>query len=141
MIRHAIAGERGNDIKVEGIGWTGKEQFKISSWNRTKRKFTILIYSEGANGKAWVKVAIPSTIQTGKIYNNAHSRRDFRGEGFPDGTRYRATIVTKDISRKNGADLHRVKMKSKIETVKNGMLETAVIHMGKFTTIEFEEVD
>lgn len=141
VIRHAIAGERGNDIKVEGIGWTGKEQFKISSWNRTKRKFTILIYSEGANGKAWVKVAIPSTIQTGKLYNNAHSRRDFRGEGFPDGTRYRATIVTKDISRKNGADLRRVKMESKIETVKNGMLETAVIHMGKFTTIEFEEVD
>ena len=141
VIRHAIAGETGNDIKVEGTGWTGKEHYKISSWNRTKRKFTVLIYSDGANGKAWAHVAIPSTIQTGKLYNNAHSRVDFRGEGFPDGTRYRARITTMDISPTNGAETNKRYMKSKIETVENGLLETAVVHMGKFTKIEFEAVD
>ena len=141
MIRHAIAGEPGNDIKVEGTGWTGKEHYKISSWNRTKRKFTVLIYSDGANGKAWVKVAIPSTIQTGKLYNNAHSRVDFRGEGFPDGTRYRARITTMDISPVNGAETNKRQMKSKIETVENGLLKTAAVNMGKFTKIEFEAVD
>ena len=141
VIRHAVAGERGNDITVEGIGWTGKEQYKIASWNRTKRKFTVLIYSDGANGKAWVRFSMPSTIQTGKLYNNKFSRHDFRGEGFPDGTRYRARITTKDIDRTTGADLHKVEMKSEIETVQNGQLKTAVTNMGKFTKIEFEAVD
>ena len=141
VIRHAVAGERGNDITIEGIGWTGKEQYKIASWNRTKRKFTVLIYSDGANGKAWVRFSMPSTIQTGKLYNNKFSRHDFRGEGFPDGTRYRARITTKDIDRTTGADLHKVEMKSEIETVQNGQLKTAVTNMGKFTKIEFEAVD
>jgi hypothetical protein len=141
VIRHTIAGERGNDIRVEGIGWTGKEQYKISSWNRTKRKFTVLIYSDGANGKAWARISLPATIQTGKLYNNKYSRIDYRGEGFPNGTRYRARITTKGISRDTGGDIHKVVMKSKTETVQNGELKTAVIRMGKFTKIEFEEVD
>ena len=101
----------------------------------------MLIYSDGANGKAWVKVAIPSTIQTGKLYNNAHSRVDFRGEGFPDGTRYRSRITTMDISPVNGAETNKRHMKSKIETVENGLLKTAAVNMGKFTKIEFEAVD
>ena len=84
---------------------------------------------------------MPSTIQTGKLYNNKFSRHDFRGEGFPDGTRYRARITTKDIDRTTGADLHKVVMKSDVETVQNGQLKTAVIDMGKFTKIEFEAVD
>jgi hypothetical protein len=141
VIRHAVAGERGNDITVEGIGWTGKEQYKIASWNRTKRKFTVLIYSDGANGKGWVRFSMPSTIRTGNLYNNKHSRHDFRGEGFPDGTRYRARITTKDIDRTTGADINKVVLKSEVETVQNGELKTAVIDMSKFTTIEFEEVD
>ena len=29
VIRHAIAGESGNDIKVLGIGMTGNEQYRI----------------------------------------------------------------------------------------------------------------
>ncbi len=137
VIRHALAGEPGNDIKVEGPGYTGKEHYKISSWNRTKRKFTVLIYSDGANGQAWVKVAIPSTIQNGRRYNNSHSKRDFRGEGFADGTRYRATITTQDISRAHGGDINKVTMRSKVEKVTNGELQAAVTSMGKFTTIEF----
>ncbi len=141
VIRHAIAGERGNDIVVEGPGYTGKEHYKISSWNRTKRKFTVLVYSDGANGKAWTRVSIPATIRTGKLYNNAHSRRDFRGEGFPDGTRYRATITSKNISRENGADLDRLVQTSEIQTVENGLLKVPVVDMRKFTTIEFEAVD
>ena len=78
VIRHAIAGEFENDIKVLGIGMTGNEQYRISAYNRTKEKFIVLIYSAGANGKGWADVSIPSTIQNGRYYNNESSSKDFR---------------------------------------------------------------
>ena len=82
VIRHALAGERGNDITVLGVGMTGNEQYRISSYNRTKNSFTVLIYSSGANGKRWANVSIPSTVQNGKYYNNDQSKTDFRGKGL-----------------------------------------------------------
>ena len=48
VIRHAIAGERGNDITTNGNGLTGNEQYKLSSYNRTKKSFTVLVYANGA---------------------------------------------------------------------------------------------
>ncbi|MDG1173596.1 MAG: hypothetical protein P8M67_04790, partial [Opitutales bacterium] len=41
VIRHALAGERGNDINVLGIGMTGNEQYRISSYNRSRKTFTV----------------------------------------------------------------------------------------------------
>ena len=42
---------------------TGNEQYRISSYNRTAKKFIVLIYSSGANGKGWADISIPATIQ------------------------------------------------------------------------------
>jgi hypothetical protein len=66
---------------------------------------------------------------------------DFRGEGFPNGTRYRAHITTMDISPTNGAETNKRQIRADIETVENGLLKTAVVNMGKFTKIEFEDVN
>ena len=105
-IRHAISGEVGNDINISGLGFTGKEKYKIASYNRTKSKFTVL-HIWVSDGSSSMKVTIPSTIQDGKVYNNASSLKDFRGEGFVDGDTYQARFVTKNISRNNGKDLAR----------------------------------
>ena len=105
VIRHAIAGENGNDIKVLGTGMTGNEQYRISSYNRSQKKFIVLIYSSGANGTGWADVSIPSTIQNGKYYNNNYSSSDFRGEGISDRQKYNVKIITKEINRENGEDL------------------------------------
>ena len=141
VIRHALSGERGNDIIVEGTGWTGKEQYKISSWNRTERKFIVLIYSDGANHNAWTRVTIPATIQSGKLYNNHHSRRDFRGEGFSNGTRYQALVITENIQPNTGASTERIVRKSEVQTVTDGQLTIPVTNMRKFTTIQVQALD
>ncbi|MBT5717089.1 MAG: hypothetical protein HOI70_09260 [Opitutae bacterium] len=137
VIRHAIKGERGNDIIVSGSGMTGNEQYKISSYNRTKDSFTVLIYSGGANGKGVLEVAIPSTIQNGVHYNNDHSNTDFRGEGFREGTKYNGKIVTKDISRKDGSDQNSKTLIVASAIVSNGVLKAKVSGARKFTVIEF----
>ncbi|MBT7742779.1 MAG: hypothetical protein HN727_13325, partial [Opitutae bacterium] len=65
VIRHAVAGERGNDVTTFGNGVSGSEQYKISSYNRTKKSFTVLLYLSGGAGTGFVEVSIPSTIQNG----------------------------------------------------------------------------
>jgi hypothetical protein len=140
VIRHAIAGERGNDIKVLGIGMTGHEQYRISSYNRTTKSFTVLIYSSGANGKGWADVSIPSTIQNGKYYNNQNSKLDFRGEGIKNGQKYSIQIVTKNISREDGSDLMVEENFVPAKVVRDGRLEARITSMNKFTTIEFSPV-
>ena len=120
VIRHAIAGEDGNDLTVLGPGFTGNEQYKLSSYNRTKKTFIVLLYAGGASGTSFAKVTLPSTIQDGKYYNNEFSSKDFRGEGFKEGQNYQARIVTKDISRDNGRDLNRREELTKPTTVTNG---------------------
>ena len=137
VIRHAIAGEDGNDLTVLGPGFTGNEQYKLSSYNRTKKKFIVLLYAGGAGGTSFAKVTLPSTIQDGKYYNNEFSSKDFRGEGFKDGQNYQARIVTKDISRDNGSDLNRREEITKPATVTNGQLTVNVGNLRKFTLIEF----
>ena len=97
----------------------------------------VLVYSGGASGKEFMDVSIPSTIQTGKHYNNEHSTLDFRGEGLQEGTNYKARIVTKDIDRKNGSDQNsKTSLVAKVE-VKNGILKARVNGARKFTTVEF----
>ena len=137
VIRHAIAGEKGNDIKVLGTGMTGNEQYRISSYNRSKKKFIVLVYSGGATGKAWADVSIPSTIQNGKYYNNEHSFIDFRGEGIPEGQKYSVKIISKDLDRNNGSDLDVKETTISNQVSKNGLLKARISGMNKFTLIEF----
>ncbi|MCB1092757.1 MAG: hypothetical protein KDL87_14570, partial [Verrucomicrobiae bacterium] len=137
VIRHAMAGERGNDIVVSGPGFTGAERYRIAAYNRTKRSFIVLIYSGGANRKAPAKVTIPSRIVSGFHYNNGFSPVDFRGEGFADGDQYHAFVTTKDISREDGRDLETEIVKSPVMTVSHETLTIPVERMNRFTTIEF----
>jgi hypothetical protein len=137
VIRHAIKGEDGNDILVTGSALAGDEQYRISSYNRTKKSFTVLIYSEGANGTGFIDLSIPSTIQNGKYYNNEYSKVDFRGEGFNDGTKYKGTILTKDLNRKNGSDQNSQEIVFDGAVVENGVLKARVSGARKFTTVEF----
>jgi hypothetical protein len=141
VIRHAVAGEAGNDIGVFGPDFTGPERYRISSYNRTRNSFMVLIYASGATAKHWVKVAIPATIQNGWHYNNKFSQQDYRGEGFKDGDSYQARIITKNISPQDGSDLNARYEESKIFTVKDGMLNIPVMQMNKFTAIEFVRVE
>jgi hypothetical protein len=140
VIRHAMAGEQGNDITVLGIGMTGQEQYRISSYNRSKKSFTVLIYSGGANGKGWANVSIPSTIQNGKYYNNEHSKVDFRGEGIKNARKYSARIITKEISRTDGSDQNVKEVVLRKQVVREGKLTARVDGMNKFTTIEFSPI-
>ena len=137
VIRHALAGERGNDIKVLGTGMTGNEQYRISAYNRTTKKFLVLIYSGGANGKGFADVTIPSTIQNGVYYNNEHSFTDFRGEGISNGNKYSVQVITKNISRIDGSDQDVSSNTYRNQVVKKGELTARVNRMNKFTFIEF----
>jgi hypothetical protein len=141
VIRHAISGEPGNSIKAFGPGITGAEQYKVSSYNRLRKKFTVLLYSGGANAKSWARVSIPARIQRGRHYNNEFSTTNFRGEGFADGDKYQALVVTKNISRQNGSDQKVSVQKSKVMTVANGTLQATVGNIRKFTSIEFVKVE
>lgn len=141
VIRHAVAGEAGNNIGVFGPDFTGPERYRISSYNRTRNSFMVLIYASGATAKHWVKVAIPSTIQEGRHYNNQFSSQDYRGEGFKEGERYKARIITKNISPKDGSDIDARFTESEVLTVTNGMLNIPVMKMNKFTAIEFVRVE
>ena len=137
VIRHALAGEVGNDIIAWGIGFTGNETYKLSSYDRTQDRFTVLLYASGANGKLWEKVSIPATIQNGKSYNNDFSQIDFRGEGFEEGAEYHVNVETKDIDQTNGSDIKLSIQKPPAAKVENGMLTVTVGGINKFTKIEF----
>ena len=141
VIRHAMAGEVGNDISVWGLGFTGMERYRLASYNRTRNSFRVLLYSSGATGKLWTKVGIPARIQNGASYNNEGSAIDFRGEGFPDGAKFTARIVTKDISREDGSDVDVLVQETEPALVEDGMLNIVVGKMNKFTTIDFTLVE
>jgi hypothetical protein len=137
VIRHALAGEAGNDIGVVGLGFTGSERYRIASYNRTQKNFTVLLYASGATGKSWAVVKIPAKIQNGAVYNNKYSKTDFRGEGFEDGERYDVRIETKDIDQTTGADVDVRILNKPGLTVKDGTLEAPIESLNKFTTITF----
>jgi len=137
VIRHAVAGEIGNDIAVRGGGFTGAERYRLASYNRTRNEFTVLIYAGGARGQANAIVKIPSTIQTGEYYNNDFSKIDFRGEGFADGDIVVAHIETKDISRDDGSDVDPIVYTTAPTEVKEGNLMVNIKKLKRFTTIRF----
>ena len=137
VIRHAVAGEVGNDITVTGTGFTGNERYRISSYNRTKKSFRVLIYASGANGKTFTKVSIPSTIQMGLHSNTGEGLYDFRGEGFHPGQSYQVKIVTKNISNKDGSDVHQRVSSSEQKIVEDGVLTATVSGVRQFTLIDF----
>ena len=137
VIRHAVAGEVGNDIAVTGSGFTGNERYRIASYNRTKKSFRVLVYASGANGKTFMKVSIPSTIQTGHHSNTGKGLHDFRGEGFHPGQAYQVKIVTKNISNKDGSDVHRRAINLEQKVVEGGVLTATVVGARQFTLIDF----
>ena len=137
VIRHAVAGERGNDIIVTGDAFAGDDRFRIASFNRTRKQFIVLVYASGADGRTSATVSIPATIQSGRHYNNETSRVDFRGEGFSEGDVYFARVITKDISIDDGADVDAVYAQSDDAKVSNGTLTVNVPNMNRFTAIEF----
>jgi hypothetical protein len=136
VIRHAMAGEVENDITLQANEDIGEERYKMASYNRTKEKFIVLLYAEKANGAEAI-VSIPATIQSGRVYNNEYSKKDFRGEGFADGETYYARVVTKDISKQDGSDIGVSIVQSAPQTVMNGTLTVTLDTMQKFTSIEF----
>ncbi len=137
MIRHAVAGEVGNDIAVTGPGFTGNERYRVAGYNRTRDRFTVLLYASGASGQTSATVRIPSTIQTGRHANTGKLPHDFRGEGFVDGTRYRATIITKTMNDRTGADENRRMIETAVSVVEDGSLVATVPGLNRFTHIEF----
>ena len=137
VIRHAVAGEFGNDIVVTGRGFTGNERYRISSFNRTEKSFRVLVYASGANGKTGMTVTIPSTIQTGRHSNTGESTVDFRGEGFAPGQSYHAKFITKNISDQDGSESCQRVLNSEITSVKEGVLTVTISNVQKFTRIDF----
>ena len=137
VIRHALAGERGNDIAVAGPGYTGNERYRVSTWNRTQQKFTTLVYSSGGTGDKPANVAIPATVQTGKRFNHKNSKRDFRGEGFTEGQSYWVKVTTKNISLKTGQNEGTQKYNLGPYKVKDDTLHVSVPGLNKFTRIDF----
>ena len=138
VIRHAMAREPENNITILGPAFTGKERYRMSTYNRTKKSFTVLIYASGATGKVWTDLTIPATIQTGVHSNNGSHEIDFRGEGFADGAKFIATITTKDISKQDGSDVDKKVIDSAIQEVKDGKLKIRIPVLNKFTHVEFK---
>jgi len=137
VVRHAIAGERDNDISAFGRGFTGSERYRLSSYNRTREEFTVLLYANGASGTDSCALSIPGTIQTGWHYHTGKSKIDFRGEGFQDGESYVARIETKDISRQDGSDQDIQVFKTPPAQVIDGRLTARIPKVDRFTKVTF----
>ena len=138
VIRHALAGEAGNDLSVSGPGYTGNERYRVSTWNRTQKIFTNLIYSSGGSGIAPAKVSVPAVIQPGKRFNHAKSRNSFQGEGFRDGSYYKVDIITKNINPTTGEDEEVELFELGPYRVKEGTLTVDIPRLNKFTRVDFE---
>jgi hypothetical protein len=140
VIRHAVAGEVGNDIAVTGRGFTGNERYRIAGYNRSRNAFRVQLYASGASGKETAVVKIPSTIQTGKHSNTGQGDCDFRGEGFADGQRYQARVITKNMDARTGKDQGRRVFETPVRPVSGGMLEASIPGLKQFTTVDFVRV-
>jgi len=65
---------------------------------------------------------------------------DFRGEGFHPGQAYQVKIVTKNISNKDGSDVHQRVSSSEQKIVEDGILTATVSGVRQFTLIDFVPV-
>ena len=140
VIRHAVAGEVGNDITVTGRGFTGNERYQISGYNRSQKSFRVQLYASGGSGKETAVVKIPSIVQTGKHSNTGKGLHDFRGEGFADGQWYQARVVTKNMDARTGADQDRRVFTTSVRPVSSDTLEASIPGIKQFTTIDFVRV-
>jgi hypothetical protein len=137
VIRHALAGEVGNDLIVSGQGYTGNERYRVSTWNRTQKRFTNLIYSSGGSGTTPAEIRIPATVQSGKRFNHAKSCKSFQGEGFRDGSFYKVDITTKNINPATGEDEDVELMELGPYRVRDGILTAKIPRLNKFTKVDF----
>ena len=137
VIRHALAGEVGNDIIVSGQGYTGNERYRVSTWNRTQKRFTNLIYSSGGSGIAPAKVSIPAKVKQGKRFNHEKSRLNFQGEGFRDGSYYKVDVSTKNIDSLTGQDVDVELYELGPYRVSDGILTVNIPRLNKFTRVDF----
>ena len=137
VIRHALAFELGNDLIVSGQGYTGNERYRVSTWNRTQKRFTNLIYSSGGSGTTPAEVSIPATVQTGKRFNHAKSRTSFQGEGFRNGSFYKVDVITKNINPATGEDEGVELMELGPYQVRDGILTAKIPRLNKFTRVDF----
>ena len=137
VVRHALAGEIGNDLAVSGPGYTGNERYRISTWNRSQKIFTNLIYSSGGSGIKDAKVSIPAKVQEGKRFHHLKSRLDFRGEGFQNGSYYKVDVTTKNINPTTGEDEDIELFELGPYRVIDGILTVNIPRMNKFTRVDF----
>ena len=86
-------------------------------------------------GRVFFDEGNDSDLKDGKVYNNASSLKDFRGEGFVDGDTYQARFV-KEYQSKQRKDLARREESIQPAKVVDGQLSVEV-EMQKFTSIEF----
>ena len=124
----------GDASYLPGVPPTNHEVLCASSWNRTKGEFVVLVYSPGETGAGTITVRLPSTIQTGTWFNNAHSEFDYRGEGIPRGAPFVADWETKNISFNSGQDEDRSTGLAE-GTADSGTLTMTVPAARKYTTI------
>lgn len=136
VVRHALANQTGNDIVVNGEAFAGDERYRMSSWNRSRERFTVLVYAENADGSSSATVTIPATIQSNQRPGDGR-KRGFVGEGFQDGETYVAHVITKDISDRDGSDVEPVDTVSPASAVTDNLLTVAIPNMKRFTAIEF----
>jgi hypothetical protein len=96
-----------------------------------------LIYSGGGSGIADAKVSIPAKILQGKRFNHSKSRRDFREEGFRNGSYYKVDVTTKNINPNTGKDEDVELFELGPYQVQNGVLNVSIPRMNKFTRVDF----
>ena len=127
----------GNDLIVSGQGYTGNERYRVSTWNRTQKRFTNLIYSSGASGTTPARVSIPAKVQNGKRFNHVKSRKSFQGEGFRNGSFYKVDVTTKNINPETGEDEDVELMELGPYQVSEGIITVKIPRMNKFTRVDF----
>ena len=132
-----MANEVGNDIAVSGPGYTGNERYRVSTWNRTKKRFTNLIYSSGGSGIAPAKVSIPARVQQGERFNHDKSRLNFQGEGFSDGSYFKVDVSTKNIDPLTGQDVDVELYELGPYRVSDGILTVNIPRLNQFTRVDF----
>ena len=143
VIRHAVAGETGNDIELTVDGKPAETGYRMASWNRDRKRFIVLVVRPSVSpigrGDVTMQLRIPSQIRSGNRYNNDQSPIDYRGEGFAEGTEFVAEIETKDFDDHSGLDANVRTFTSAPATVLDGMLSVTIPAARNFTKVEFRQ--
>ena len=137
-VRHAIAGQTGNDLVVshsddpdsDDLNTDGdntdvgkREQYRMASWNHTRSQFLVLLYANARRPQG-LTVSVPATVRRGR----------FAGEGFAEGDSLSATIETKTINPTTGRD-ENVSVRTAPAVVREGTITVSLPQTREFTTI------